>query len=76
MPHEANEALHNLSDRHKMSQTARGMHTDTHIHTLCADVVSCKSCLLVRSVFSDEQVAAEDRASAREQSLDILTNPF
>ena len=72
MPHEANEALHNLSDRHKMSQTARGIHTatraykhayiDAHTHThthphtytlSSADVVSCKSCLLVRSVFSD-----------------------
>lgn len=74
----ADEALSNLSDRYKMSQTARGV----HIHT---PGVKCKSnkCAQLQiipsgqiNVFRDEQVAVEDRAKASEWSLDILTNPF
>lgn len=68
------EALSNLSDRHKMSRTARGVHTDAdvHTHTPC---VKCSSnrCVQLRImpsgqiyVYGDEQVAVEDEAKASE----------
>ena len=73
-PYVADEALSNLSDRHKMSQTARGVHTDTdaHIHTPCVKCSSnrCAQLQIMPSgqiyVFRDEQVAVEDKAKASE----------
>lgn len=83
-PYVTDEALSNLSDRHKMSRTARGAHADTgaHIHTPRAKCSSneCAQLRIIPSgriyVFRDIQVAAEDGAKASEWSLDILTNPF
>lgn len=75
-PYVADEALSNLSDRHKMSQTARGVHTDTdahiHTHTPCVKCSSnrCAQLRIMPSgqiyVFRDEQVAVEDKAKASE----------
>lgn len=73
-PYVADEALSNLSDRHKMSRTARGVHTDTdaHIHTPCVKCSSnrCAQLRIMPSgqiyVFKDEQVAVEDKAKTSE----------
>lgn len=71
-PYVADEALSNLSDRHKMSQTARGVHTDAQIHTPCVKCSSnqCAQLRIMPSgqiyVLRDEQVAVEDKAKASE----------
>lgn len=70
----ADEALSNLSDRHKMSRTARGTRADTdaHTHTNTQNVAQneCAQLRIIPSgqiyVFGDIQVAVEDGAQASE----------
>lgn len=69
-PHVADEALSNLSDKHKMSWTARGVHADTHTHPVKCSSRRCAQLRIMPSgqiyVFKDEQVAVEDKAKASE----------